>query len=84
MISPTWLSALLIVIFLSAGVFLHGSIQLLKPSAAIQNLALTIDQAMTIFHAHTSVLETFNCKLLLYVSFNPRVERSLMSVQAEA
>ncbi|PBK91913.1 hypothetical protein ARMGADRAFT_1105446 [Armillaria gallica] len=65
MISPTWLSALLIVIFLSACAFLHGNIQLLKPSAAIQHLALTIDQAMAIFHAHTSVLGTCNCKLLL-------------------
>ncbi|PBK66746.1 hypothetical protein ARMSODRAFT_977310 [Armillaria solidipes] len=65
MISPAWLSTLLVVIFLSGGAFLHGSILLLKPSTAIQHLTTTIDQAMTVFHAHTNVLGTFRCRLLL-------------------
>ncbi|KAK0431993.1 hypothetical protein EV421DRAFT_1742702 [Armillaria borealis] len=65
MISPAWLSTLLVVIFLSGGAFLHGSILLLKPSTAIHHLATTIDQAMTVFHAHTNVLGTFRCRLLL-------------------
>ncbi|SJL16083.1 uncharacterized protein ARMOST_19599 [Armillaria ostoyae] len=64
-ISPAWLSTLLVVVFLSGSAFLHASIPLLKPSTAIQHLATTVDEAMTVFHVHTSVLGRFSCKLLL-------------------
>ncbi|KAK0238289.1 hypothetical protein EDD85DRAFT_950510 [Armillaria nabsnona] len=65
MISPAWLSTLLVIIFLSGGAFLHGSILLLKPNTAVQHLAATVDEAMAVFHVHTSVLGTFRCRLLL-------------------
>ncbi|PBK66739.1 hypothetical protein ARMSODRAFT_959886 [Armillaria solidipes] len=69
MISPAWLSTLLVVVFLSGSAFLHASFPLLKPSTAIQHLATTIDQAMTVLHSHTSVLGTFRCRLLSYVVY---------------
>ncbi|KAK0207365.1 hypothetical protein IW262DRAFT_1420502 [Armillaria fumosa] len=65
MISPAWLSTLLVVALLSGRVFLRASIPLLTPSTAVQRLTTTIDEAMTIFRAHTSVLGTFSCRLLL-------------------
>ncbi|PBK91908.1 hypothetical protein ARMGADRAFT_1081316 [Armillaria gallica] len=64
MISPAWLSTLLVVAFFSGSAFLHSSFPLLKPSTAIKHLATTVDEAMAVFHIHTSVLGTFSCRLL--------------------
>ncbi|KAK0184963.1 hypothetical protein F5146DRAFT_1072833 [Armillaria mellea] len=64
MIPPAWLCTLIVIVFLSGRAFLHASVPPLKPSTAIEHLTITIDEAIAIFHAHTSVLGTFGCRLL--------------------
>ncbi|PBK66730.1 hypothetical protein ARMSODRAFT_1021164 [Armillaria solidipes] len=44
---------------------LHIHIPPLKPSTAVQHLALSIDEEITVFDAHARELGTFNSQLLL-------------------
>ncbi|PBK91920.1 hypothetical protein ARMGADRAFT_1031383 [Armillaria gallica] len=64
MILPAWLSTLL-VLYLSGRAFLHIHIPSLKPSTAVQHLALSIKEEITVFDAHTRELGIFNSQLLL-------------------
>ncbi|KAK0457259.1 uncharacterized protein EV420DRAFT_1549702 [Desarmillaria tabescens] len=63
MISPAWLSTLLVVVFLSGGAFLRISIPPLSPSTAVRHLAASIDKEITFFDTHAGELGTFNGKL---------------------
>ncbi|KAK0457253.1 uncharacterized protein EV420DRAFT_1549670 [Desarmillaria tabescens] len=77
MISPAWLSTLLLVVFLSQSAFPRISIPPLKPSTAVQHLATSINEATSFFNAHTRELGTFNIKLLLLGRKSQALSREL-------
>ncbi|KAK0488411.1 hypothetical protein IW261DRAFT_1588791 [Armillaria novae-zelandiae] len=65
LISPAWLSTLILVLYFSGRAFLRIHIPPLKPSTAVQHLLLSIKEEITVFDAHPRELGTFNSQLLL-------------------